>query len=118
MQNYVDFDSDDYIPDGIVDAFVNKIVASKDGFDWYLRCDSEKAQRYNVTGRRGAAQVASPVFENPPFTTMRRRQRSKKANNCRSDDRNKIVKEIPPSYSGGGIFLYYELIFFLVVAGQ
>ncbi|MBE6947698.1 MAG: resolvase [Ruminococcaceae bacterium] len=82
MEQYVDFSVEGNIPDGIVDAFVKKIVVSKDGFDWYLRCDPERAERYMVTGRKGTAQVSELSAPNSYITSLQRRLQSKKANNC------------------------------------
>ena len=39
LEQYTNFDEDREIPDYVIEAFVEKIVASKDGFDWYLRFD-------------------------------------------------------------------------------
>ena len=39
LEQYTDFDADGDIPDSVVEAFVEKIVVSKDGYDWYLRFD-------------------------------------------------------------------------------
>ena len=73
MEQYVDFSVEGNIPDGIVDAFVQKIVVSKDGFDWYLRCDPERAERYMVTGRKGTAQVSALSAQNSYITSLQHR---------------------------------------------
>ena len=41
LEQYTDFDADGDIPDSVVEAFVEKIVVSKDGYDWYLRFDGD-----------------------------------------------------------------------------
>ena len=41
LEQYTNFDDDGDIPDNVVEAFVEKIVVSKDGFDWYLRFDGD-----------------------------------------------------------------------------
>ena len=41
LEQYTNFDHDGDIPDNVVEAFVEKIVVSKDGFDWYLRFDGD-----------------------------------------------------------------------------
>ena len=79
MEQYVDFSVEGNIPDGIVDAFVQKIVVSKDGFDWYLRCDPERAERYMVTGRKGTAQVSALSAQNSYITSLQHRLPSRTA---------------------------------------
>ena len=72
MAKYVDFSTENDIPDNIVDAFVEKVVVSKDGFDWYLRYAPETALSCKVEGRKGNATVSfSP---DTPFTSSLRRQ--------------------------------------------
>ena len=41
LEQYTDFDADGDIPDSVIEAFVEKIVVSKDGYDWYLRFDGD-----------------------------------------------------------------------------
>lgn len=41
LEQYTDFDTDGDIPDSVIEAFVEKIVVSKDGYDWYLRFDGD-----------------------------------------------------------------------------
>lgn len=36
LERYLDFDSDEDIPEPVIEAFVEKIVVNKDSFDWYL----------------------------------------------------------------------------------
>lgn len=54
MERYIDFDSRDDIPEVVIDSFVRKIVAKKDGFDWYLRFseDDENPISCIVEGKR------------------------------------------------------------------
>ncbi|MCR5636169.1 MAG: recombinase family protein [Clostridiales bacterium] len=41
LERYTDFDKQDDVPPEVIEAFVEKIVASKDGFEWYLRFDGD-----------------------------------------------------------------------------
>ena len=41
LERYTDFDKQEDVPQEVVEAFVEKIVASKDGFEWYLRFDGD-----------------------------------------------------------------------------
>ena len=54
MARYIDFDSKDDIPEAVIGSFVRKIVAKKDGFDWYLRFseDDEDPISCIVDGKR------------------------------------------------------------------
>lgn len=45
LEQYTDFSRDEDIPEDVIDAFVRKIIVSKDGFDWYLRFSYNKAPR-------------------------------------------------------------------------
>ena len=80
LQNYADFDTEDDVPDNIVDAFVEKVVVSKDGFDWYLRHSPESPVSCSVEGRKGKANIS--FAPNTPFTSSQHRLLSKKASNC------------------------------------
>ena len=40
LEQYTNADEND-VPESVIEAFVVKIVASKDGFDWYLRFDGD-----------------------------------------------------------------------------
>ena len=42
------------VPESVIEAFVVKIVVSKDGFDWYLRFDGDpdKPRRCTLQGKR------------------------------------------------------------------
>ncbi len=67
LNEYVDFDSDNDISDEVIEAFVEKIVVSKNGFDWYLRLSpDEPPKRYTVDGRKQNATVReiNPTFAN------------------------------------------------------
>ncbi len=53
LEQYANGDDED-IPDSVIEAFVVKIVASKDGFDWYLRFDGDPNDplQLKVKGKR------------------------------------------------------------------
>lgn len=54
LEQYTNCDEGENVPDSVVEAFVTKIVVSKDSFDWYLRFDGEpdKPLRCQVEGKR------------------------------------------------------------------
>ena len=79
LQNYADFDTEDDVPDNIVDAFVEKVVVSKDGFDWYLRHSPESPVSCSVEGRKGKANIS--FAPNTPFTSSQHRLQSKNLSN-------------------------------------
>ena len=41
LERYTNFDDNKDVPPNVIEAFVEKIVASKDGFEWYLRFDGD-----------------------------------------------------------------------------
>ena len=41
LERYTNIDDGKDVPPNVVEAFVEKIVASKDGFEWYLRFDGD-----------------------------------------------------------------------------
>ena len=41
LERYTDFDENKDVPPNVIEAFVERIVASKDGFEWYLRFDGD-----------------------------------------------------------------------------
>lgn len=77
--NYAVFDTENDVPDKIVDAFVEKVVVSKDGFDWYMRYSPENAISCDVEGRKGKANVT--FAPNTPFTSSQHRQRLRSRGN-------------------------------------
>lgn len=54
LEQLTNFDIDEPIPDKVVEAFVKKIVVSKDGFEWYLRFspDDEPPTALTIEGKR------------------------------------------------------------------
>lgn len=61
LENSVEVKDDEDIPDDIIKAFVTKIVAHKDGFDWYLRfLPKDNPHTINVEGKRqNTAKISS-----------------------------------------------------------
>lgn len=60
MEQLVDFENIEDIPETIIEAFVEKIVASEDCFDWYLRFNPSLAYSCKVEGKRsGTAKVTA-----------------------------------------------------------
>ena len=54
LERYTDFSEDRDVPESVIEAFVEKIVASPEGFDWYLRFggDPDDPIRCKVEGKR------------------------------------------------------------------
>ena len=62
MEQMVDFESIEDIPEKVVEAFVDRIVVSEDHFDWYLRFDPTVAYSCKVEGKRSeTAKVTTSV---------------------------------------------------------
>ena len=60
MEQMVDFESIEDIPEKVVEAFVDRIVVSEDCFDWYLRFAPTVAYSCKVEGKRsGTAKVTA-----------------------------------------------------------
>ena len=53
LEQYNNWDDKD-VPDAVIEAYVEKIVASKDGFEWYLRFDGDTNDpiKCKVNGKR------------------------------------------------------------------
>lgn len=41
LERYTNIDQGQDVPESVIEAFVVKIVVSKDGFDWYLQFDGD-----------------------------------------------------------------------------
>ena len=62
MEQLVDFENIQDIPESVVDAFVDRIVVSEDCFDWYLRFDPTVAYSCKVEGKRSATAKVTSSF--------------------------------------------------------
>ena len=69
LVQYTNPDEND-IPESIIEAFVEKIVAKKDGFDWYLRFDGDPNDPLHLKteGRRRQNSSVSTVGGHLPTT--------------------------------------------------
>ena len=54
LERYTNIDEGQDVPESVIEAFVVKIVVSKDGFDWYLRFngDPDKPLHCHLQGKR------------------------------------------------------------------
>ena len=54
LEQYTNIDEGQDVPESVIEAFVVKIVVSKDGFDWYLRFDGDpdKPLHCQLQGKR------------------------------------------------------------------
>lgn len=83
LEQYTLFDDDGDIPDGVIEAFVEKVVVSDKGFDWYLYINPDIPYSYSVKGKRsGTAEVvsaSSPLVDNKntPICHIQHRQLSR-----------------------------------------
>ena len=59
----VDFDNVGKISENVVDAFIERIEVTKDGFNWYLRCSPE-VHRCSVSGRRSKSATVEENDQN------------------------------------------------------
>ena len=54
LERYTNIDQGQDVPESVIEAFVVKIVVSKDGFDWYLQFDGDpdKPLHCQLQGKR------------------------------------------------------------------
>lgn len=59
LERYMNFDSDEDIPEPVIEAFVEKIVVRENSFDWYLLFagDDNSPKRCNVTGSKKSHKI-------------------------------------------------------------
>ena len=69
---------DENLPEDIIKAFIKKVVAGKDHFDWYLRFpgDDDEPQQLTMSGKRKSSAVISSLC-----TTLHRQLLAKEGNN-------------------------------------
>ena len=59
LERYTNFDSDEDIPEAVIEAFVEKIVVNENSFDWYLHFsgDDKTPKTCNVDGNKKAHKI-------------------------------------------------------------
>lgn len=88
LEQYTNIDEGQDVPESVIEAFVVKIVVSKDGFDWYLRFDGDpdKPLLCQLQGKRKTntkimvAGDISPAMDNS--ATGRHQKRLKSDRKC------------------------------------
>ena len=68
LEQYTNINEGQDVPESVIEAFVVKIVVSKDGFDWYLRFDGDpdKPRRCTLQGKRKTTTKIMVSGENYP----------------------------------------------------
>ena len=68
LEQYTNINEGQDVPESVIEAFVVKIVVSKDGFDWYLRFDGDpdKPRRCTLQGKRKTTTKIMVSGENSP----------------------------------------------------
>lgn len=68
MDQAVDFDNIEIIPDSIIEAFVEKIIVSENKCSWYLRfgLDPDNPTELSVSGKKDNAEVTEIGSDNTP----------------------------------------------------
>ena len=59
LERYTNFDSDEDIPEAVIEAFVEKIVVNENSFDWYLHLsgDDKTPKTCNAEGDKKAHKI-------------------------------------------------------------
>lgn len=59
LESYMNFDSDEDIPEPVIEAFVDKLVVKEHSFDWYLffSGDNNTPKSCNVTGNKKSHKI-------------------------------------------------------------
>lgn len=68
LEQYTNFNTDEDIPETVVEAFVEKIIVNEDYFAWYLRFtgDEHIPTRCNIKGRKNSAEIEFfPLADSP-----------------------------------------------------
>ena len=92
LAQYSNRDEGQDVPESVIEAFVEKIVVSKDGFDWYLRFDGtpDNPLHCRIDGKRkSATQVVVTSDFSPP------------SDNSTTGRYQGLIKQNPPEKSGG-----------------
>ena len=68
LEQYTNINEGQDVPESVIEAFVVKIVVSKDGFDWYLRFDGDpdKPRHCTLQGKRKTTTKIMVSGENSP----------------------------------------------------
>lgn len=68
LDRYTNIDEGQDVPESVIEAFVEKIVVSRDGFDWYLRFngDPDKPLHCELQGKRKTNTKISISSDNSP----------------------------------------------------
>lgn len=83
LEQYTNADDND-IPESVIEAFVVKIVAKKDGFDWYLRFDGDPNDPLHLKteGKRRKGSAVIPFGDTAPT-----KQNCRSGSDCRQEIR-------------------------------
>ena len=73
LEQYTHYDEGQDVPESVIEAFVVKIVASPDGFDWYLRFDGDpdKPLHCQIEGKRKSTTKIMVAGDNSPAVHSR-----------------------------------------------